>query len=936
MTRLHCLLLLLLVAILAGIGSAVTGGCYSAPPAEQTQITELQPSRATAGGSSFPLKVIGKGFQSTDLVLWKGAPLATQPVSSTELDAQVPSALIADPGTATITVDPKPFGGGGPSNSVTFIINSGAPQTVSLTVAKTHTGNFTQGQNGATYTITVSNGGTGSTSGTVTVSDSLPTGLTPVSATGSGWTCTITVTCTRSNPLAPDNSYPAITLTVNVASNAPSSVTNTVTVSGGGDPNSHTANDATNITTAPAASLTIAKAHTGNFTQGQAGATYTITVGNQGTGSTGGMVTATDTVPNGLTATAASGTGWACTIFTTVTCTRSDPLASGSSYPAVTLTVNVASNAPSNITNTVTISGGGDPNSHSANDATNITTAPTASLTITKTHTGNFTQGQTGATYTITVSNGGTGSTSGTVTVSDSLPTGLTPVSATGSGWTCTITVTCTRSDPLVPGNSYPAITLTVDVASNAPSSVTNTVTISGGGSSSSSASDMVIITVSGPTGNAIQVTFGNGDVFGPFVYSDPLISFSSLATDLVPNDTNGQLDVFVACIVGGTLTNCPTPIMRASLTSTGAQIPGGAGPSPSTGPTSPAPISGDGRFVVFASSDPNVVTPPTPPGVLEVYVRDTCFGASGCAQTTFLASVSSTAIGGKDPSISANGRAVAFQSGFQINARDTCFGAPAGCTPSTVLVSADNIGARGNIFSDHPSAGGDGRFVSFESNSNNLVPTASSIQQQIFLRDTCIGAAVGCTPKTTLISANSIGSPSNSFNQSPSVNSDGRFTVFFSQASDILPGNTAPGSPDVFLRDTCAGSSGPVAGCTPSTIRVSIALDGTQANGGSITGGPGTSISSTGRFVAFGSAATNLLPTPSTTGQVYVLDTCFGAPAGCTRALHKVTVDSSGNELGSSGQFGLSGDGKYLAFTKLVGTAPNQIQQVFLALTGF
>jgi Tol biopolymer transport system component len=299
---------------------------------------------------------------------------------------------------------------------------------------------------------------------------------------------------------------------------------------------------------------------------------------------------------------------------------------------------------------------------------------------------------------------------------------------------------------------------------------------------------------------------------------------------------------------------------------------------------------------------------------------------------------VTSTGVpaGGKDPSISANGRVVSFQSGFQISARDTCFGAPTGCAARTVLVSADNTGAAGNIFSDNPSASGDGRFVAFESNSNNLVPTASSILQQIFLRDTCIGAPAGCAPATTLISVNSSGSPSNSFSQSPSVSGDGRFVVFFSQSSDILPGNTAPGRPDVFLRDTCGGSGGPVAGCTPSTTRVSVALDGTQANAASITGGAGASISTTGRFIAFGSGATNLLPTPSTAGQVYVLDTCFGAPTGCTRALHKVTVDTNGNEVGSSGQFALSGDGKFLAFTKLVGTAPNQIQQIFLALTGF
>src|SRR5205085_511104 len=114
--------------------------------------------------------------------------------------------------------------------------------------------------------------------------------------------------------------------------------------------------------------------------------------------------------------------------------------------PAITLTVTVANNAASSLTNSVTVSGGGELNTanNSASDATAITQV--ADLTVAKTHTGNFTQGQTGATYTITVSNAGPGPTSSTVTVVDTLPTGLTATAISGTGWTCTLaTLICTR-----------------------------------------------------------------------------------------------------------------------------------------------------------------------------------------------------------------------------------------------------------------------------------------------------------------------------------------------------------------------------------------------------------------------------------------------------------------------------------------------------------
>ncbi|MDR3661304.1 MAG: hypothetical protein P4L86_13095, partial [Mycobacterium sp.] len=344
------------------------------------------------------------------------------------------------------------------------VIVSAAAATPDLTIAKSHTGNFTQGQVGATYTITVSNSGTGPTSGTVTVTDPMPAGLTATAASGSGWTCTVTpapVSCNRSDALAAGNSYLPITLTVTVAANA-TSLTNTATVAGGGETNTSndTASNPTTINPPATPDLTIAKTHTGNFTQGQVGATYTITVTNSGTGPTTGTVTVTDPVPTGLTATAASGSGWSCTITPApVSCNRSDALAAGSSYLPITLTVTVAANA-TNLTNTATVAGGGETNTSNdtASNPTSINPPATPDLTIAKTHTGNFTQGQVGATYTITVTNSGTGPTSGTVTVTDPVPTGLTATAASGSGWTCTVTpapVSCNRSDALAAGNSY-------------------------------------------------------------------------------------------------------------------------------------------------------------------------------------------------------------------------------------------------------------------------------------------------------------------------------------------------------------------------------------------------------------------------------------------------------------------------------------------------
>ena len=123
---------------------------------------------------------------------------------------------------------------------------------------------------------------------------------------------------------------------------------------------------------------------------------------------------------------------------------------------------------------------------------------PVVQWSLSETHSGSFKQGQT-ATATIDVKNIGTISSSGLVTVTEIPPTGLTTLNMSGTNWTCSCTNTCTRSDALAAGDSYPPITVTFNVASNAPTSVTDSASVQGGGGALVTATDPTTIAAGTP-----------------------------------------------------------------------------------------------------------------------------------------------------------------------------------------------------------------------------------------------------------------------------------------------------------------------------------------------------------------------------------------------------------------------------------------------------
>jgi hypothetical protein len=387
-----------------------------------------------------------------------------------------------------------------------------------------------------------------------------------------------------------------------------------------------------------------------------------------------------------------------------------------------------------------------------------------------------------------------------------------------------------------------------------------------------------------------------NDDSFFAFVSGDGrFVTFSSFANNLVTGDTNGVEDVFVHDRQTGFIT-------LESRSSAGVIGNGDSRLSSS---------SSDGRFVAFESNANNLVAGDTN-GLTDVFVRDRTTG-----QTTRV-SVSSAGAESNGTSsnafISANGRFVAFQSaGTNLVAGDTNGTVDVFVrdltTNQTTRVSISSAGAQADSFSVLPHLSADGRFVTFESAATNLVNGDTNGIIDIFVRDRTAG-------QTVRASVSSAGAQANGASEAPNLSGDGRFVVFQSAATNLVAGDTN-GVIDVFVRDLVANV----------TTRESVATGGAQGNGQSA---PGT-LSSNGRFVAFVSDSSNLVP-GDTNGfaDVFARDRITGQTIRASLA----NDGSQPNAASSNFRLSFSGNAALLAYdsgaSNLVAADTNGKRDIF------
>jgi hypothetical protein len=307
------------------------------------------------------------------------------------------------------------------------------------------------------------------------------------------------------------------------------------------------------------------------------------------------------------------------------------------------------------------------------------------------------------------------------------------------------------------------------------------------------------------------------------------LVAFESDATNLVAGDTNGERDIFVHD--------------RQAATTTRVSVATGA--VQANNDSLNASLSGDGRFVVFESEATNLVAGDTN-NRNDVFVHDR---QTGTTTRVSVATGGAQADGNSVlPAISTDGRFVAFHS----TATNLVAGDTNGIsdvfvhdrqTGETTRVSVATGGGQGTGSGPAPAfapaISEDGRFVAFESSLTNLVTGDTNVQPDVFVHDRQ-------TVTTTRVSVPTGGSPqANLDSVEPDISGDGRFVVFLSFATNLVPGGTS-GIGDVFVHDRQ----------TNTTNQMSVSTGGVKGNDFSCN----PAISQDGRIVAIFSDATNLI----------------------------------------------------------------------------
>jgi IPT/TIG domain-containing protein len=375
-------------------------------------------------------------------------------------------------------------------------------------------------------------------------------------------------------------------------------------------------------------------------------------------------------------------------------------------------------------------------------------------------------------------------------------------------------------------------------------------------------------------------------------------VAFNSVASNLVPDDTNRVLDVFLRDREDGMTT-------RVSQSSFGTEGNAASG-------NFLQGISADGRYVAFGSNASNLV-PRDANGRSDVFVHDRVTGATICASVD--ASGRQGAGDSWSPVLSADGRYVAFESlaalvpGPPRSERDVLvhdrdadgngiFDEPGGI--STARVSADSADVPGNGSSYHPSISASGRFVAFESYASNLASGAPGTTYQIFLRDRdADGNGVFDEPglsSTIRVDFGPGGSPANGWSLHPWLSADARFVSFHSDATNLVAGDQN-GARDVFVEDLATGT----------TSRVSVDSQGREADAASQK----SALSADGRYVVFTSLASNLVTGDGNgVADVFLHDRSTGSTTRASVALGAADPD------GASVYPAISADGAVVVFT--------------------
>ena len=386
-----------------------------------------------------------------------------------------------------------------------------------------------------------------------------------------------------------------------------------------------------------------------------------------------------------------------------------------------------------------------------------------------------------------------------------------------------------------------------------------------------------------------------NGGSSGPSTSAGGrFVVFESLASNLVKGDTNGAPDVFIR-------DRKTTTTTRVSVNSNERQGNGGS---------YSAQISADGRFVAFMSDASNLV-PRDTNGLTDVFVRDL---RAGTTRRVSVRSSGSEANGASfDPAVSADGRFIAFKS----NASNLVAGDTNGASDilvrdlragTTTRVSVRSNGDQGNGSSAVPSISADGRFVAFQSNASNLVAGDANAAGDVFVRDRQ-------RDTTARVSVRTDGTEGNDESSAADISDDGRFVAFGSYATNLVGGDSNSAL-DVFVRDRQART----------TARVSLSSGGVQAD--SANSNP--TISGDGRFVAFESLASNLVGGDSNgTWDVFVRD----RRAKTTKRLSVSSGGAQGDGISFDAWF--SADGHFVAFisaaTDLVPSDTNGVDDIFI-----